>query len=373
MTWSAALPVAALRVLRTAAGRRALRVALVVGGLFALGLLCGERAYAADGVPVGSGTASTPSVSVPSASSVTAPAASVGALPSAPKDEETAPAPALPESPRPLAPNTPAPNTPAPAAPHPTDTDTDTDTDTGTGTDTEDADPAPAPDATDDQVLRPVTHGLLPGVGDRVVNPVVKPVVDVVESVTEGLAEAPPLSALPTLPALPSLPTVPESPTWPSWPGFEVPGLPSFPTLPNHPGVPAQTLPAPFTPTPQPGPAVPASGDASDGEGRTATAAPVAYGPRYVADAAAPGVPAPTGAHRAAPSVGAPAQQAPVDHPGGVGGSRSAGDNSTPRHGDAHAVSLNQRAPLRLVPGAAARADVDEIQDRHGDIPVSPA
>ncbi|AZQ36881.1 hypothetical protein EJ357_28350 [Streptomyces cyaneochromogenes] len=218
-----------------------------------------------------------------------------------------------------------------------------------------------------------MTHGLLPGVGDRVVKPVVKPVVEVAEAVTEGLAEAPPLSALPTLPALPSLPTVPESPTWPSWPGFEVPGLPSFPTLPSLPGVPAQTLPAHFTPTPQPGRAAPASGDASGGEGRTGDVAPAAYGPRYAADAAAPGIPAPTGAHRAAPSVGAPAQQAPVDHPGGVGGSRSAGDNSTPRHGDAHAVSLSQRAPLRLMPGAAARADVDEIQDRHGDIPVSPA
>ncbi|GAA4068105.1 hypothetical protein GCM10022233_49650 [Streptomyces shaanxiensis] len=354
------MPVAALRVLRTAAGRRALQVALVVGGLFALGFLCGERAYAADGVSVGSGTASTPSISVSSvpsvssASSVSAPDASVGASPSAPKDEGTAPAPAPPATPHPW-----ALHAPAPAAPHPADTDTDTDN----------ADHATAPDATDDQVLRPVTHGVLPGVGDRVV----KPVVEVVESATEGLAEAPPLSALPTLPALPSLPTVPESPTWPSWPGFEVPGVPSFPTLPNLPGIPAQTLPATFTPTPQPGPAAPAPGDGSDGEGRTGTAAPVAYGPRYVADSAAPGVPAPTGAHRGAPSVGAPAQQAPVDHPGGVGGSRSAGDNSTPRHGDAHAVSLSQRAPLRLVPGAAARADVDEIQDRHGDIPVSPA
>ncbi|MFC8200947.1 hypothetical protein ACFUTV_36965 [Streptomyces sp. NPDC057298] len=35
---------------RTAAGRRALHVALLVGGLFVLGLLCGEQARAADGV-----------------------------------------------------------------------------------------------------------------------------------------------------------------------------------------------------------------------------------------------------------------------------------------------------------------------------------
>ncbi|MZG15776.1 hypothetical protein GTY44_20180, partial [Streptomyces sp. SID5914] len=51
MIWSAALPGAALRVLRTAAGRRALHVALLVGGLFVLGLLCGGRAHAADEEP----------------------------------------------------------------------------------------------------------------------------------------------------------------------------------------------------------------------------------------------------------------------------------------------------------------------------------
>ncbi|MFC7265839.1 hypothetical protein [Streptomyces lutosisoli] len=50
MTLSAALPGAALRVMRTAAGRRALQVVLLVGGLFALGFLCGEQAHAADGV-----------------------------------------------------------------------------------------------------------------------------------------------------------------------------------------------------------------------------------------------------------------------------------------------------------------------------------
>ncbi|MEU7207642.1 hypothetical protein AB0B06_04490 [Streptomyces sp. NPDC044989] len=51
MIWSAALPGAVLRVLRTAGGRRALHVALLVGGVFVLGLLCGGRAQAADGAP----------------------------------------------------------------------------------------------------------------------------------------------------------------------------------------------------------------------------------------------------------------------------------------------------------------------------------
>ncbi|MFD7461348.1 MULTISPECIES: hypothetical protein [unclassified Streptomyces] len=51
MTWSAALPGAAARVLRAAAGWRALQLAMLVGGLFLLGVLCGERAEAAEGSP----------------------------------------------------------------------------------------------------------------------------------------------------------------------------------------------------------------------------------------------------------------------------------------------------------------------------------
>ena len=50
MNWPAALPGAALRVTRTAVGWRVLQLALLVGGLFVLGLLCGGQAQAADGV-----------------------------------------------------------------------------------------------------------------------------------------------------------------------------------------------------------------------------------------------------------------------------------------------------------------------------------
>lgn len=45
------LPDAAVRMPRAVAGRRALQVVLLLAGLFALGFLCGERAYAVDGVP----------------------------------------------------------------------------------------------------------------------------------------------------------------------------------------------------------------------------------------------------------------------------------------------------------------------------------
>ncbi|WP_406455611.1 hypothetical protein OH768_20390 [Streptomyces sp. NBC_01622] len=50
MIWPAALSGAALRVTRTAAGRRVLQLALLVGGLFVFGLVCGGQAQAADGV-----------------------------------------------------------------------------------------------------------------------------------------------------------------------------------------------------------------------------------------------------------------------------------------------------------------------------------
>ena len=65
LTWPTALPVAALRVLRTAAGRRALRVAVLVGGLFTLGFLCGEQAHAAEGAPPVTSASVTSSVVVP--------------------------------------------------------------------------------------------------------------------------------------------------------------------------------------------------------------------------------------------------------------------------------------------------------------------
>ncbi|MFF6984970.1 hypothetical protein [Streptomyces sp. NPDC010273] len=50
MNWPAELSGAAVRVTRTAVGRRVLQLTLLVGGLFALGLLCGGQAQAADGV-----------------------------------------------------------------------------------------------------------------------------------------------------------------------------------------------------------------------------------------------------------------------------------------------------------------------------------
>ncbi|WP_460068680.1 hypothetical protein [Streptomyces sp. YKOK-I1] len=73
MTLPAVLPGAVPRVLREAVGRRALQLALLVGGLIAFGVLCGGQAQAAEGTPadvtaVLSGTVEAPvqvSVQVP--------------------------------------------------------------------------------------------------------------------------------------------------------------------------------------------------------------------------------------------------------------------------------------------------------------------
>ncbi|MEV0689924.1 hypothetical protein [Streptomyces sp. NPDC050388] len=73
MTWPALLPGAALRAMRTAVGRRALHLAFLVGAVLVLGVLCGERAQAADG----GGPVSTPFAS-PVAGAVVSVSGSVG-------------------------------------------------------------------------------------------------------------------------------------------------------------------------------------------------------------------------------------------------------------------------------------------------------
>ncbi|WP_329272307.1 hypothetical protein [Streptomyces sp. NBC_01451] len=60
----------------------------------------------------------------------------------------------------------------------------------------------------------------------------------------------------------------------------------------------------------------------------------------------------------------------------GALGDRAVVDAGGPRHGghgDGHAVALNQRAPVCLVPGVAPVAAGAEAGNRYRDIPVSPA
>ncbi|MFJ6084078.1 hypothetical protein ACIQI8_22005 [Streptomyces sp. NPDC092369] len=315
MNWPAALPGAALRVLRTAVGRRALQVALLVGGLFAVGLLCGEQAQAADGVTSGSSARS---------STVSSSVHAVGQL---------------------LKPRAPAEVKPK----KPTRT--------------------VKPVAVVDHVVQTVNAGVLEPVGS-----VVQAVTDEVDDVT---AQLPPPASLPILSSLPDLPT-----------------LPSSPALPAPPEEPGQTLPAP-APATAPAPAPVAQEPQADSvghtvggvrdEGRTGSAevGAMTYGPVFVvdvdvdadADAGVVGHASTRSVERRVAGVGyAPAHQAPGGAAGDDAvGSRSGIDGGSSRHGDAHAVAVSHRVPLRFVAGAAVRSDAAEIRDGHRDIPVSPA
>jgi hypothetical protein len=70
--------------------------------------------------------------------------------------------------------------------------------------------------------------------------------------------------------------------------------------------------------------------------------------------------------------VQAPVHQVPDGDPTGALGRHSAVDNGSPRHGDAQAVALNERARPTLVPGAAADVTAAGTRDRHRDIPAFP-
>ncbi|MFF4273061.1 hypothetical protein [Streptomyces sp. NPDC001536] len=339
MTWPAALPGAALRSLRTAAGRRTLQVALLVGGLFALGFLCGGQASAAEDIPTATVTSgAAPADPADGVRSLTSDA--VGRLANPPAAPEGHHRTAPPTEPTGLA--------------HSTDT---------AGTDT-----APQggpladvlPQSAGDKVLRPVTEHVVGAVDGKVL----QPVGDLVETVTGQLAEG--QAQMPPLPSLPSLP------------GTELPGLPGLPELPGLPALPGETLPGqtpPGSATPRPKPPVTDSpqGDASGRRSGKSAATAAFYGPLSVTGSPTTDTAAKAGGHRAVQGAHAPVRQAPGGDPGGALGNRPTADSGSSRHGDAHAVSLNHRTVVRLVAGAAVRADAFETRDRHRDIPVSPA
>ncbi|MFJ6930285.1 hypothetical protein ACIQUP_23600 [Streptomyces nigra] len=297
MSRPAASPDAAVRVPRAAAGRRALQLALLVGGLFALALLCGERAGAAENV-----------------------GALVGTRVEAGEAAQSAASPPV-----------------APKA-------------------------LPAHDLV----------GTVTGVTDGVARTVEQ---TVGAALTEVQKRLPPPAEPPVTP-----PTPPGVPDWPDW---EVPDLPELPD-PSGPSEPGGTAPAPE-------PSTPDSGKHRDGKGRNAKRATAttrttepstttgAYGPwgdphrEQAVGSSTRGAGDVVAARPEAPFGYGPVRPAPVEQPAGVPGSRSSGDNSGLRYADAHAVSVEHRVPVRLVPGAAVRAESDETRDRSGDVPVSPA
>ncbi|MET7455871.1 hypothetical protein ABZT03_29075 [Streptomyces sp. NPDC005574] len=341
MAWPTALlavpPGAALRPTRTAAGRRALQVALLVGGLFVLALLCGERAHAADDIrPVTTKSTRTSVPSVPSVPSV-ASVPPVTSVTSVTASTSVAPV----------------------------------------------ALPGRAHVHTVRQVLE---------------DEVVQPVGDLVTSVTGELAEAPAkppsLPTLPALPAPPTLPNLPDLPDLPTLPGLpalpDLPGVPDLPTppTPTNPTTPAPTVPTiPVTPTaptlPPPvaasqAPSVHSVAVATSGRaGETAVGERLIAGPRVPAVTANPAGdhvdPSHVGRQRTASGVQVPGRRAPAGEPGGALSGKSGVDGGTSRHGDAQAVTPGHRAPLRLVPGTAAGGAAALLRDRHVDVPVSPA
>ncbi|MER5801898.1 hypothetical protein [Streptomyces mirabilis] len=295
---------------RSVAGRRALRLALLVAGLFALGLLCGERAHAADGLV---STAPT----VPTSSSV----------------------------------RLVKPGAPLPVAHSVAHTVTRV---TGTVTRTHVTDTVTHADVTDtvaqvgDTVTRvadTVRHVVRPAADS-----VVRPVGDLVETVTGELGQAPPK----TLPSLPSLPSLPELPGPPSAPGAGG-QVPSAGSGPQHSGAGA----------------VPSTSHAVVRHADAGNVGPTYYGPaRLGTDTDGVAV---RGEHRGVAPGSGPDRQAPPGDPTGAPGGQAAVDRGTPRHGDPHAVvTPSHRAPLRLVPGAPAAVAAAGTRDRYRDIPLFP-
>jgi hypothetical protein len=328
--------------MRAAAGWRAVRLALLVGAVFVLGVLCGERARAADGGPAEGTSSTTGSVTV---GPVTTGAVTVGSA--VPAGSGTAP-----DS-----------NGPASVV---------------------EALPVPRPDAADP--IRPPAGTVARSVDERVL----RPVGELAGTVTGRLDEATP-GQLPTLPALPALPALPSLPALPTLPGPEQTA--PLPELPHLPGAPEQPLPEPSTPAPRPDastpwPDAPEEDEPKGPDGPSGTpgpvAGPVAHGPEPARAVGAthddhghrPARNAVRDAVRAGSTAPAPAPHAPgapAGQPDGTTGSRSAVDHGTPRHGDACTVTAHHRPPLRLVPGVAERAEATGARDPYRDVPVSPA
>ncbi|MCX5603904.1 hypothetical protein OOK29_37770 [Streptomyces phaeochromogenes] len=360
MALSAVLPDAALRVTRRAAGRRALQVALLVGGLFVLGLLCGEQARAADGVAPASKPTDVVRSVASSAEQVAKgsaePRQRIGERPSGSNSQSATVSSATP---------------PPPASTATSDSDSTTATASGSEqpglpeaiTPVTDevqrvvrpvTEPVVRPVA--EQVVRPVTERVVPPVAEDVVRPIGDLVDQITGGVTGGIGERPaPPQWWPSLPQLPTLPGLP--------------GLPELPGLPL-PAVPGQTLPVGTAPQ-QPGGATD-DHRAAEKQSRDESAATV-YGPRFAGGPAAAGDDV---RHHAATqgtwAAQAPVHQVPDGDPMGALGRHSAVDNGSPRHGDAQAVASNERARPTLVPGAAADVTAAGTRDRHRDIPAFP-
>ncbi|WP_431986027.1 hypothetical protein [Streptomyces griseoflavus] len=391
MTRSPALPGAAPRTLRGAAGRRAVRLALLVGAVFVLGVLCGERARAADDTP-DAGTSA-----VVEARAASGPGASTGSGGPTGPDGGTPPtAPTGSAAPTVLAGSAAPTALAAPAgSAAPTAPTAPTGSTGPSGSPSPAASPGPrvpslsaAPGVVvgaltasrPDEAGRPLTETVVRSVGRRTVRPAGDLVGEVAGDLGRAAAELTatvgklpvphrpaPLPGIPPLPG-PSAPALPGSPgTGP--PNTRQPTSPppgdSAPDVPDTPGIPgARSGPAvaahPATHSPR------STDGFTDGHG-----APYDSGRdgREAQRAERDGTRAPgTGPALLAPHA------PPGGMPDGVLGGRSSADQGTQRHGDAGAVpAIHHRPATGLVPGATARAEASATRDRCRDVPVPPA
>jgi hypothetical protein len=412
--------------MRTAAGRRVLRLALLVGGLMVLGVLTGERAHAAENTAPTASAERVPPVPANAVRESTACAVGhllpprydcavdrptgsehparqaehagraghtghtghakrvdrIGhagtagrrgdAMVTVPPERRPRTGPAA-SAPAPSSPSAPAPSATAPSASAPA-----LPTLPARSAQTPGRTPGQAPDGStrttspDGSAASPLTPltdsltGLTGGLVRTVTDSVVRPVGDLVVTVTTGLTQG-----QPSLPPLPSLPTDPGTSILP------LPTVPDQPGLPGLPALPGRTLPAPVTPVPD-RPDLPATAPASTAVAApqqtktpTEATAPTRHGPAAgVFTEVAPSSRA--GVHGAPHAAQSPAHRAPTGDADGALNGRSAVDGGSSRHGDAQAVTPSDRVPLRLLPGATASVDAAGTRDRHRDIPVFP-
>jgi hypothetical protein len=238
------------------------------------------------------------------------------------------------------------------------------------------------------EVVRPVTRVVVRPVAQHVVRPVGRDVVhagtvvdevlrpvteDVLRPVVEAVAGRPgDASSFPPEAQMPSWPEGSGWPGGPEWP--DVPELPQLPRVPTWPTLPGETLPVEVTPR-EPGAVRPDEADHGVDGGRERYVGPVrvVHGP-FAGDGDVAAVAAP---HRDAGAgdvrVGRTVEpQVPGGVPTGALGGHSAIDNGGPRHAEPHAVTSLHRAPLSLAPGATAADVADGTRERHRDIPEFP-
>ncbi|MFJ5776758.1 hypothetical protein [Streptomyces sp. NPDC093094] len=184
----------------------------------------------------------------------------------------------------------------------------------------------------------------------------------------------PPLPRLPSLPAPSGLPEpLPEPPSRPDTPSGQeqkhprdAPPEPADTQKQKQKQAQAQVLAAETAET-----AEAAGGTVSGNPRRIDEPVVLAHGPRVAAfPADTPSRTAARPGHRrSAHGVDVPLGPEPVD---GAAGDGAAGDGGPPRHADTYAVTADHRAPTGLLPGAVASAEVPGVRDRHRDVPLFP-